>query len=126
MARILLDTHVFLWLVVDSAKLTKKAKALIEDSEQVFVSSASIWEVSIKVRLGKLRADPEMLIEEIQKNGFEELPVYARHATEIAKLPMDHEDPFDRLLVAQAIVESARLITSDKHLAGLSDFVVAV
>jgi PIN domain nuclease of toxin-antitoxin system len=124
--RILLDTHIFLWLVDDSPRLTPQARALIANSEKVLVSSATIWEVSIKIRMGKLRADPDGLIEEMRKNGFEELPVYARHAREVAKLPLYHSDPIDRLLVAQAKVELLRLVTNDAHLAPYSDLVVVV
>jgi len=124
--RILLDTHVLLWLADNSPRLTPKARKLITDAERVFVSSATIWEASIKVRLGKLRVDLDELIREAQKNGFEELPVYARHAKEVAKLPLHHGDPFDRLLVAQAKTELLHLITNDAHLAPYSDLVVTI
>ncbi len=124
--RILLDTHVFLWLVDDSPRLTSQARALIINAEKVFVSSASIWEVAIKVRIGKLKADLDGLIEEMRKNGFDEMPVYGRHAKEVAKLPLHHSDPFDRLLVAQAKTEVMRLVTNDVQLAPYSDLVVMV
>lgn len=124
--RILLDTHVFLWLADDNPRLNSQARALIQNAEKIFVSSATIWEISIKAGLGKLKADPDELIEEMQKNGFEELPVYARHAKEVAKLPFLHSDPFDRLLVAQARTELLKLITCDTHLAPYSDLVVTV
>jgi PIN domain nuclease of toxin-antitoxin system len=124
--RILLDTHVFLWLVDDSRRLTPEARELITNAERVFISSATIWEIAIKVRLGKLKADPDELIKEMQRNGFEELPVYARHAKAVARLPLHHSDPFDRLLVAQARAEILRLITNDAHLAPYSDLVVTI
>ncbi len=124
--RILLDTHVFLWLVDDSPRLTAQARALITNAEKVFVSSATIWEVAIKVRIGKLRANLDGLIEEMQKNGFDEMPIYARHAKEVAILPLHHSDPFDRLLVAQARVELMRLVTNDAQLAPYSDLVVMI
>lgn len=124
--RILLDTHVFLWLVEGSPRLTSQARQLIGNAEKIFVSSASIWEIAIKIRLGKLKADPDELIEEMLRNGFEELPVYARHAKEVARLPLHHSDPFDRLLVAQARTELTRLLTSDAHLVSYSDLVVTV
>jgi PIN domain nuclease of toxin-antitoxin system len=124
--RILLDTHAFLWLVSDSPRLTSQAKTLIKNAEKVFVSSATIWEISIRVRLGKLKADPDELIEEMQKNGFDELPVYARHAKEVAKLPLHHGDPFDRLLIAQAKAEILHLVTNDSQLAPYSDLVVTI
>jgi len=124
--RILLDTHIFLWLVDDNPRLTSQARILIKNAEKVFISSATIWEIAIKVRLGKLKADLDGLIEEMQKNGFEELPVYARHAKGVAKLPLHHGDPFDRLLVAQAKTELLRVVTSDPGLAPYSDLVVKV
>ena len=124
--RILLDTHVFLWLVDDNPRLTAQARALIADAEKVFVSSATLWEVAIKVRIGKLKADLDELIDEMQKNGFDEMPIYARHAKEVAKLPLHHSDPFDRLLVAQAKTEVMRLVTNDGQLAPYSDLVVMV
>jgi PIN domain nuclease of toxin-antitoxin system len=124
--RILLDTHVFLWLVSGSSRLNSQARTLIKNGERIFVSSATIWEISIKVSLGKLKADPDELIEEMQKNGFEELPVYARYAKEVARLPLLHGDPFDRLLVAQAKAELLHLVTCDTHLSPYSDLVVTV
>ena len=124
--RLLLDTHVLLWLVSDSPKLKSNARTLIRDAERIYVSPVTIWEISIKVSLGKLKADPDELIAEMRKNGFEELPVYARHAKEVAKLPMLHGDPFDRLLVAQAKAELLHLLTCDTHLSPYSDLVVTV
>ena len=124
--RLLLDTHIFLWLTDGNPRLSNHAKALIDGAEAVFVSSATIWEIAIKVRLGKLKADPEQLIAEIWSNGFEELPVVSRHAKAIAKLPRHHGDPFDLLLVAQAITEPMRLLTADPLLAAYSELVVTV
>lgn len=122
--RILLDTHIFLWLTTDDPRLGRRARAMIENAKAVFVSAASIWEVSIKVRLGKLKTDPASLMEEMQWNGFMELPVTALHAKEVADLLWHHGDPFDRLLVAQAIAEQLRLLTADLHLTDYSDLVV--
>jgi PIN domain nuclease of toxin-antitoxin system len=124
--RILLDTHIFLWLVSNSPRLTSQARALIRDAEKIFVSSATIWEISIKVRLGKLKVDPAELIEEMRKNEFEELPIYNRHAKSVSKMPLYHSDPFDRLLVAQATTELMRFLTADAQLIRYSDLVVAV
>ena len=80
--RLLLDTHVFLWVVAGSASLKSKTRKLIESAEEVFVSSASIWEVAIKVRIGKLEADPGTLVSAIAESGFTELPVAAVHAAQ--------------------------------------------
>ncbi|MFL9858132.1 type II toxin-antitoxin system VapC family toxin [Paraburkholderia madseniana] len=124
--RLLLDTHVFLWSVTDDRKLTKAARKLILDADDVFVSSASIWEASIKAGLGKLDVDVNLLVSEIEASGFSELPVRAVHAAMVRDLPDIHRDPFDRLLVAQALSEPLRLVTSDGHLSKYTDLVITV
>jgi len=124
--RLLLDTHVFLWSVTDDRKLTKAARKLILDADDVFVSSASIWEASMKARLGKLDVDVDLLVSEIEASGFSELPVRAVHAAMVRNLPDIHGDPFDRLLVAQALSEPLRLVTSDGHLSKYTDLVITV
>ncbi|MFL9922425.1 type II toxin-antitoxin system VapC family toxin [Paraburkholderia fungorum] len=124
--RLLLDTHVFLWSVTDDRKLTKAARKLILDADDVFVSSASIWEASIKAGLGKLDVDVDLLVSEIEASGFSELPVRAVHAAMVRSLPDIHRDPFDRLLVAQALAEPLRLMTSDGHLSKYTDLVITV
>jgi|HubBroStandDraft_6_1064221.scaffolds.fasta_scaffold840083_3 PIN domain nuclease of toxin-antitoxin system len=124
--RLLLDTPIFLWLMNGSRRLSRPAKALIESADTVFVSSATIWEIALKVQLGKLTADLDEVIEQIDANGFAELSIYARHAKEVAKLPRHHGDPFDRLLIAQAISETMRLLTSDAHLTAYSELVECV
>ena len=123
---LLLDTHIFLWLVTDDPHLSRPAREAIEAADIVFVSAASIWEIAIKVRLGKLTGDLDQLIAEIPENGFEELPVYARHGREVAKLPMLHGDPFDRLLVAQAIADHLQLLTADTQVKAYSKFAAIV
>jgi PIN domain nuclease of toxin-antitoxin system len=124
--RFLLDTHIYLWVVSDHPKLSLNARRLIQDAEQVFVSSASIWEASIKMGLGKLEVDIDELIAQIEPCGFEELPVRATHAAMVRHLPDIHRDPFDRLLIAQAMSEPLRLITADGHLAAYSELVLTV
>ena len=124
--QVLLDTHVFLWLINGSRRLNKPAKAKIESADRVFVSAASIWEIAIKAQLGKMKADLDEVIRQIQANGFEELPVYARHAKAVATLPRHHSDPFDRLLVAQAVSETARLLTADHPLRAYSELVECI
>jgi PIN domain nuclease of toxin-antitoxin system len=126
MAGILLDTHIFLWLTANDPRLSAKAREMIEAEGTVFVSAASIWEIAIKVRLGKLKVDPADVIGEIEANGFIELPVYARHAKEVARLPMHHGDPFDRLLVGQAISEQMQFLKADPHLGAYSALVISV
>ncbi|MEQ5842231.1 type II toxin-antitoxin system VapC family toxin [Paraburkholderia acidicola] len=124
--RLLLDTHVFLWSVSDDRKLTKAARKLILDADEVFISSASIWEASIKAGLGKLHVDVNQLVSEIEASGFSELPVRAVHAAMVRDLPDIHRDPFDRLLVAQALSEPLRLVTADGQLSKYTDLVIAV
>lgn len=124
--RLLLDTHIFLWAVADSALLRPAARRWIESADEVFVSAASIWEIAIKARLGKIDADPDELEAAIAASGFSELPVRARHAKGVVALPLHHADPFDRLLIAQAIAEPMRLLTADAALAPYSELVLMV
>jgi PIN domain nuclease of toxin-antitoxin system len=121
-SRILLDTHLLLWAVSEPRKLPGEARRSIEDSE-VFVSAASIWEVSIKAALGKLAADPSQLLAEIEPAGFRLLPVTGHHAAAVALLPALHNDPFDRMLVAQAKTEPLLLVTNDSALHAYGDCV---
>jgi PIN domain nuclease of toxin-antitoxin system len=121
-SRILLDTHLLLWAVSEPKKLPAQARRRIEEAE-VFVSAASIWEVSIKTALGKLAADPTELLAELEPAGFRLLPVTGEHAAAVALLPPLHSDPFDRMLVAQAKTEPLILLTNDSVLGGYGDFV---
>jgi PIN domain nuclease of toxin-antitoxin system len=122
--RLLLDTHIFLWSVMGSPFLKPPARRIMEGADQVYVSAASIWEIAIKARLGKIEADIQELVEAVAASGFLDLPVRAVHAAEVAKLPLHHTDPFDRLLVAQAITEPLRLLTVDTVLAKYSDMIL--
>ena len=124
--RVLLDTHVYLWAVTGHRALKPAARRLIEVADQAYVSAASIWEVSIKSRLGKIDADVDELCAAIGQSGFIELPVTAAHAAQVARLPSHHTDPFDRILIAQALVEPLRLLTADGSLARYSDLVIEV
>lgn len=124
--KLLLDTHLYLWFLADSPKLTKKARTRIRRANEVYVSAASIWEASIKAALGKLDADPEELVAGIEASGFVELPVAARHAARTATLPRAHRDPFDRVLLAQALDEPLRFLTADDTLARYSELVEVV
>jgi PIN domain nuclease of toxin-antitoxin system len=124
--RLLLDTQLYIWAVMDNRKLTKAARKIILDADDVFVSAASIWEAAIKAGLGKLDADVNLLVSEIESSGFIELPVRAAHAAMVRNLPDIHRDPFDRLLIAQAVSEPLRFITSDEYLAAYSDLVITV
>ena len=124
--RLLLDTHIFYWSFYDPDHLSAKALSTIMAAEAVFVSSASIWEMAIKVRLGKMTGDPRELAEHISAAGFRELPVFARHAHVVAGLPMHHTDPFDRLLIVQAMSEPLHLLTTDTQLKPYSDLVLCM
>jgi PIN domain nuclease of toxin-antitoxin system len=124
--RLLLDTHAFIWAVTGDRALTAAARRLMTSAEVVFVSAVSIWEVAIKAPLGKIDADCEELQAAIEASGFVELPVHARHASAVARLPTLHKDPFDRLLIAQAQTEPLRLLSADPMLARYSELVVAI
>lgn len=124
--RLLLDTQIYLWHVSDNLLLSKKARSIILAADSIHISTASLWEIAIKVRLGKLNADLERLIAKLASSGFRELPVAAHHAAQVAKLPLHHGDPFDRMLVSQAISEPMYLITSDRQLPQYSDLVILV
>ena len=121
--RLLLDTQVYLWYLEDSTKLPAAAKDRIAAAAEVYVSSASIWEASIKIGIGKLQADPEELVLGIEGSGFTELPISAAHAARVATLPRHHNDPFDRLLLAQAIEGPLALISSDAMLTEYTELV---
>jgi PIN domain nuclease of toxin-antitoxin system len=124
--RLLLDTHIFCWWFYEPERLSLSTLEIMRGAERVFVSSASMWEVAIKARLGKIDADPQELFHQIQINGFHELPVWSKHALVVAGLPLHHSDPFDRLLIAQAMTEPLHLLTVDPQLKQYSDLVIQV
>jgi len=114
--KLLLDTHLLLWAAGHPERLSDAARALLDDphSELLF-SSASLWEISIKRGLGRddLRVDPRLLRRGLLDNGYSELPITSEHAVSVDGLPPIHKDPFDRILVAQSIVEGIALVTAD-------------
>jgi PIN domain nuclease of toxin-antitoxin system len=111
----LLDTHVLLWGLMDAPQLPERMKAILRNPvHQIWVSSASVWEIFIKKNLGKLQI-PDNLEEFITASGFKQLPISFEHAQIAGLLPRHHEDPFDRMLIAQASVEGLKLITADSH-----------
>ena len=124
--RILLDTHIYLWWLQDHPKLSKTARDRIVSASEVYVSSASIWEATIKTGIGKLEVDVQQLAAEIENSGFKELAISAKHAAAVARLPDIHRDPFDRILIAQALCEPLRLLTADAILSGYSELVEVV
>lgn len=119
--RVLLDTHAFLWWVSDSQKLSADARKIIANEHNAPVFSVvSAWEIAIKAGVGKLELPdtPEkFIIEQLSRNVLEILPIQLRHALSVYSLPDHHRDPFDRLLVAQAIREDLVILTSDPLLA---------
>lgn len=119
--RLLLDTHIVLWAAADDGDLPgRRAVALVDDPTNTLVfSAATIWEIAIKTGLGRadFAIDPQLLRRSLLANGYEELPVTGAHAAAVAGLPRHHKDPFDRLLVAQAIVEDLTLVTVDSEIA---------
>ena len=124
--RLLLDTQIYLWFLADSRRLSKKARERIEETDEVFVSAVSIWEAAVKIGIGRLEVDPKNLVAGIAGSGFNELPVYAKHGALVATLPDYHRDPFDRLLIAQALHEPMRLLSADETLKRYSDLVEIV
>jgi PIN domain nuclease of toxin-antitoxin system len=117
---LLLDTHAFLWFCQDDPSLSAAAKVLIEDAgNRKLVSVASCWEIAIKAGLGKLRLgelSATYIAAAISRTGFELLPISLAHATAVESLPLHHRDPFDRLLVAQLMIEGIPIVSVDSQL----------
>ena len=118
--KILLDTHCWLWMQVSPAKLSDEARALVEDPDnELFLSAASSWEISIKHALGRLplpQPPAEYVPRALQRQGVAGLPIEHRHALQVSNLPRHHGDPFDRLLIAQAQLENLTLMTADRQM----------
>jgi PIN domain nuclease of toxin-antitoxin system len=124
----MLDTHMVLLAMADSERLSARARAVLADAEnECWVSSVSVWEIAIKILLGKYTLGPPLaqLGEAIEEAGFRTLDVTVRHAAAIERVDVPHADPFDRLLLAQCEVETLRLLTADKVLSKLSVAVAA-
>jgi PIN domain nuclease of toxin-antitoxin system len=114
--RLLLDTHVFLWWRTDNARLRREARKAISTAEIVWISAASGWEAAIKQALGKLRME-ESFASMVRDSEFDELPITLEHAERAGSLPLHHADPFDRMLIAQALTERATVVTHDRRFA---------
>ncbi|GIK36003.1 MAG: twitching motility protein PilT [Gammaproteobacteria bacterium] len=118
--KLLLDTHLLLWAAGMPERLSAPARSLLEAPDnEIFFSAASLWEIAIKRSLGRdhLQLDVRLLRRGLLDNGYSELPVGSEHAVAVASLPAIHKDPFDRMLVAQAMVEGISLLTSDSVVA---------
>jgi len=114
--KLLLDTHAFLWFVNDDTRLSSSAAALLESENDVLVSLVSLWEIAIKYSLGKLALPApyeEFVAQQILANEIDVLPIQIAHLTGVSQLPFHHNDPFDRLLIAQSIVEGVPINSVD-------------
>ncbi|HEY5299401.1 MAG TPA: type II toxin-antitoxin system VapC family toxin [Acetobacteraceae bacterium] len=127
--RVLLDTHILLWAITDGTRLDRETRLLLEDpGAEVLFSAASIWEIAIKASLRRedFPARPQEIADAARQTGFIELPVHSSAAARVADLPMHHRDPFDRILVAQAMAEPMRLYTADPVLTRYSELVTLI
>lgn len=127
--RLLLDTHLLLWALATPQRLDATTRAALEDAANtVLFSAASLWEIAIKAGLGRVdfAFDPQQILQAALETGFTELPVRAQAAIRVGSLPPLHRDPFDRLLIAQALTEPARLYTADPALPAYSELVTLV
>ncbi|MGC2243148.1 MAG: type II toxin-antitoxin system VapC family toxin [Candidatus Aquilonibacter sp.] len=125
--RILIDSHILMWVQLEPEKLPKEAREILNTGgHDFFFSAASIWEIAIKAQLGRtnFRANAAELAAGARNSGFVELPITSAVAASVADLPMHHADPFDRLLIAQAMYLPARLLTVDKQLVPYSELVM--
>ncbi|WP_354558490.1 type II toxin-antitoxin system VapC family toxin [Rhizobium aquaticum] len=114
--RLLLDTHALLWWLNDDVKLGNHARGLIGDAENdVLVSAVSLWEITVKLRIGKLDADIEEILAISPDQGFDRLDITDAHLVALAALPLHHRDPFDHLLMAQAVAEGAHFVSQDRN-----------
>ena len=124
---LLLDTHLVLWAMQGRRALPRAVLPWLDRADVVYVSAVSLWECSIKVGLGRLKVDLASLEQRLAEAGFEQLPVRWAHAVQVASLPQGrHRDPFDRLLVAQAISEPIRLLTCDDALQTYTELVTTI
>lgn len=124
--RLLLDTHILLWALNDDPKLSGKARKLIENAAEVYVSAATFWEMAIKVGVGKLAEDLDEIREYCLESGFVELPITLEHAIAVKDLEHHHKDPFDRLIIATALSEPMKLLTADPQVAQYTSLAMLV
>ncbi len=116
--KFLLDTQALLWWLTDDSQLGRQARELVEDpGNDVLVSMVSLWEIAVKTRIGKLQADIKEITDAVRREGFTLLDIGITHLLTLAGLPVHHRDPFDQLLIAQAITEDATFISEDRNTA---------
>jgi len=115
---LLMDTHIFLWFVFAELQLNAYARSLIEDEANIkFLSMASVWEMAIKHSIGKLpltQPFEQFLSEQLERNGFRLLPIEWGHLIRVSSLPLHHRDPFDRLIIAQSLMENMTVVSADQ------------
>jgi len=126
MTQLLLDTNVVLWLSQDNPRISDIKPLLLAEEVCIFISSVSWWEIAIKVRIGKLRVDLQKLLSMTKKYGYLELPMTSAYLQAYLELPLLHKDPFDHMILAQAMTCPMRLITGDAILAEYSPLVMTV
>lgn len=116
--KLLLDTHSFLWFIEDNPRLSTKAKTLLESDTDLLISAASLWEIAVKVSIGKLSLTQpfELFIpNQLASNAIEVLPIAVEHLALLSTLPFHHRDPFDRLVIAQALIEQMPVVGTDNQ-----------
>ena len=118
--KVLLDTHTFLWWITDDPKLSLRVRGMISDREnEIFISAATGWEIAIKSQIGRLKLPDEpqrFILEQLRINGMKSLAIEMRHALHVSTLPAYHQDPFDRILIAQAQIEDLPVLSADPEL----------
>jgi PIN domain nuclease of toxin-antitoxin system len=118
--KVLLDTHTFLWWITDDPKLSLRVRGIISDREnEIFISAATGWEIAIKSQIGRLKLPDEpqrFILEQLKINGMKSLPIEMRHALHVSTLPTYHQDPFDRILIAQAQMEDLPVLSADPEI----------
>ena len=124
--RLLLDTNVLLWTLSGASRIQRISPLILAPENEIFVSTVSLWEIVTKTSIGKLNADVAEIRVAVLASGFYELPVLGEHAVKLAALPLIHRDPFDRMIVAQAMAEPMRLLTGDAQLAAYTELVETI
>jgi|MudIll2142460700_1097286.scaffolds.fasta_scaffold49214_2 PIN domain nuclease of toxin-antitoxin system len=118
--KVLLDTHTFLWWITDDPKLSLRVRGIISEGEnEIFISAATGWEIAIKSQIGRLKLPDEpqrFILEQMKINGMKSLPIEMRHALHVSTLPTYHQDPFDRILIAQAQMEDLPVLSADPEI----------
>ena len=121
--RILLDTHIVLWLLAGSKRIKPIKNIILNEHNEIYISTASWWELAIKININKFDGDLKEIRKASKESGFIELPITGEHTETLLQLPPIHKDPFDRILVSQAITEPMKLMTADNKLENYSELI---